>query len=158
MSALKRIVEAAANARKIVLDHFVYMASFPALVGGTTVSVTIPIQSDSDFLWMGTSLTVFTAANVLDAAPDLVFSVIDSGSGRQLQSAPMPVLGNTGTGQWPFTLPEPKLFVGNGSIQVTVTDRSAVNKAQVDFSFLGYKIFYTASYNRANMMAGLGAY
>ena len=154
MSALQRRIEAAAAARKVLLDHFNYVAPIGALAGSATGTFTIPIQSDSDFLWVGTTLTVFTAVNVLDPAPDIVWSVVDAGSGRQLQSAPMPVLGSTGTGQWPFMLPAAKIFPGNGSITVTATDRSTVAKVQVDFIFIGYKIFYAAGFNREQLING----
>lgn len=154
MSALKSIVEAAARARKIVLDHFVYRARFVNLLAGANGQVTIPIQADSDFLWVATSFVVFTAANTIDPAPDMEFSVIDTGSGRQLQDAPMHVLNATGNGQWPFILPEPKIFSGNGSIQVSVTDLSAVAKARVEFSLLGSKIFYVGGYNRNEVLIG----
>ena len=155
MSAIRNIVEAAARARKIRLDQFVYRVRFTTFLANATNTQTIAIQSDSDFLWVATSLIVMTAVNTPDITPDMEMSVIDSGSGRQLQDAPVHVLNITGNGQWPFVLPEPKVFVGNGSIQVTVTDLSAVAKARVEFSFLGSKIFYTAGYDRSSMLAGI---
>jgi hypothetical protein len=153
MSALQRLVEAAANARKVILDHYNYVAPLGAIGAGGTGTFTIPIQNDSDFLWVGTTLTVFTAVNVLDPAPDIVWGVTDAGSARLLQSANMPALGSTGNGQWPFLLPAAKLFVGNGSITVDATDRSGVAKAQVDFVFIGFKIFYAQGFNREQLLS-----
>jgi len=155
MSALRSIIEAAARARKIKLDHFIYRVRFTTVVASSTVQTTIPIQSDSDFLWIATSGVVFTAANNIDVAPDMEKSVIDTGSGRQLQDAPTHWMNCVGNGQWPFVLPEPKIFVGNGSIQVTLTDLSTVQKARVDISFLGSKIFYVEGFNRNAMLTGL---
>lgn len=155
MAVLRRMIEAAAQAKKVKLDPFTYGVNFPTFLANSTRILPIPIQSDSDFLWVGTTSTVFTAANTLDPAPDMVFSILDAGSGRQLQNINLTFIGNTGTGQLPYVLPEPKIFSGNGVIQVTVVDRSGVQKLNVDLLFLGFKIFYTQGYSREMFEQGV---
>lgn len=155
MSALREIVNGAARARKILLDHFTYRTQFAPLGASATASVSIPVQSDSDFLWIATTLTVFTAAGVYNPTPDMVISFQDNASGRQLQDAPIHAMNITGNGQWPFILPEPKIFSGNGSVLVTVTNNVAVAQGVVDLALLGSKIFYTANFDRTKLIAGV---
>ncbi len=155
MSFIRSVIENAARAGKVVLDHFSYEATWAPLGIGATVQVTVPISADSDFVWMETALVVMTAANVLDPAPDLLISFTDQGSGRNLQDNPVHVMNVTGNGQWPYVLPEPKLLIGSGGLQITLTDLSGVAKARVDLTLIGTKVFYpNANYTRSSLLSG----
>jgi hypothetical protein len=155
MSVLRNLVEQAARAKKIVVDSFTYTATWLPLAGNAVTPITIPISADSDFLWMETCLTAFTAINVLDPNPDLLMAFTDTGSGRNLQDNPVHINNIIGNGQWPYVLPEPKLLIGAGGLQVTLTNNTAVAKARVDLAIIGIKIFYISSYNRSDMIQGI---
>ncbi len=155
MSFLRNAVEQAARAKRVVIDHFTYTAAWTPLGASATTSVTIPISADSDFLWMETSLVDYTAANVLNPNPDLLISFQDAGSGRNLQDNPIHVSLVTGSGQWPFVLPEPKMLVGNGSIQVTLVNNVAQIEGRISLALIGVKVFYLQGYDRSKLIMGL---
>jgi len=155
MSFLRNAVEAAARAKKVVIDHFTYTAAWAPLLASATASQTIPISADSDFLWMETALVVYTAANNLNPNPDLLISFQDTGAGRNLQDNPIHVSLVTGNGQWPFVLPEPKLLVGNGSIQVTLVNNVVQQEGRVSLAMIGVKVFYLQGYDRSKLIMGI---
>ena len=155
MSYLRSMAENAARAGKCILDYFTYTAVWNPLGALATVPVTIPISSDSDFLWMMTSGNDMTAINVFNPAPDMLIQYTDQGSGRNLQDNPVHWLNAVGNAQWPYVLPEPKLLIGNGGLQITLQDLANVAHGRVDLSIIGYKIFYIKSgYNRNSFLAG----
>jgi hypothetical protein len=155
MSILRTKIEAAARANKIVIDPFTYSAVYINLAATAVTAITVPISADSDFLWMETCLAVFTAIGTLDPDPDQLIAFQDTGSGRFLQDQPVHVRNISGNGQWPFILPEPKLLIGNGGLTIAITNNTAVIRARVDFSMIGYKVFYLSGYNRSNLIQGI---
>jgi hypothetical protein len=155
MSFLRNAVEQAARAKRIILDHFTYTAAWIPLAASATAGQVIPISADSDFLWMETGYTSFTAANVLNPAPDHMISFQDTGAGRNLQDNPIHVSLVTGNGQWPFVLPEPKLLIGNGALQITLVNNVAVQEGRVSLALIGVKIFYLQGYDRSQLVMGL---
>lgn len=146
----------AQRARHIELDLFTYNAIFPiaAFVGAATITIQIPITSDSDFVLDCLNLVSYTAVGVLNPNPDYQIFLVDSGSGRNLMDVPVHVNNYSGTGQLPFYLPEPKLFKGAATIGVTLVNNTAV-AAKVDVSFIGRKIFYIGQFNRDMLMSGV---
>lgn len=154
MDFIRTRIEQAARGNSVIIDHFIYTATFINLGIGATVPLVVNISADSDFLWESTALVVMTAANVLNVAPDMLVSYLDTGSSRNLQDFPIHVMNCCGTAQWPFKLPEGKLLRGNGGLQVTVQNLSGVAQARVDFAFHGIKVFYTGGYNRDSLVSG----
>lgn len=152
---LKQRLYQAALAKKVVLDHFTYVATWAPLPLSATVPVVVPISADSDFVWMELTGVAFRAANNLDPAPDLLLQFADTGSGRLFQDAPIHWSNIIGNGQWPYVLPEPKLLVGSGSIQITMTNNVAVAEGRVDLALIGVKVFYLRGYNRDQLIAGI---
>jgi hypothetical protein len=147
-------IEQAARANKVSIDFFSYTATFLNLGVGATAQTVVNISADSDFLWQRTALVVFTTPNVLNVAPDLLVSYVDTGSSRNLQDFPTHVANCTGTAAWPFVLPEAKLLRGNGGLQITVQNLSGIAQARIDFCLHGIKIFYIASYSRDALLSG----
>ncbi len=155
MSILKSMIDEAARARRVLLDSFTYVANWVNLGALGQVQVNIPISADSDFLWMESSGTVMTAANVLDPAPDMTLQFTDTGSGRNLQDNPVHWLTVVGNGAWPYILPEPKLLIGNGALAITLTDLANVAKARIHLSLIGVKVFYIKGYDRGQLLGGI---
>jgi hypothetical protein len=123
-------------------DFFVYSAEFLPLGALATISVNVPIQADSDFQL--TEITGDVRVNATDevvvAAPDMLLSLIDQGTGRQLQDRGQQWPNIVGTAQRPMILPMPKEIRANSVIQVTLAN--LVNAARtVRIAFIGYKIF-----------------
>jgi hypothetical protein len=133
--------------RKADTEAFTYSALFNPLVANAQQTVQINIHADSDFLIELTTLSAYSAAGVILPTPDMLLSLFDAGSGRALQDIPMHIANCTGTGQWPYRWPEPKMIKGAGNLSVILQDLGGVG-ARVDVSFHGQKIFYLSGYNR----------
>jgi hypothetical protein len=145
-------------------DFYIYESEAISLAAGTNATDTIQIEADSNFILQ--KLTQFSVPSADSAAvfPDLtddtiVFPVgltnmqtvkpavalqlIDTGSGRQLMQNPIPIPSFFGTGEMPFILPNPRLFVRNSTIQVAYTNFDTVNDYDVRLAFIGYKVYGT---------------
>lgn len=128
-----------------VEDFFVYEFDFAGIAPGATVNGNITIQADSDFKL--TKLTQFTdiAAAGQDSGtlvvPLISLAIVDTGSGRQLFSAPVPVGAIFGNGTLPFILPVPRIFKARTNISLTFVNYDAANTYNLRTSFIGSKIF-----------------
>jgi hypothetical protein len=130
---------------KILKDFFVYQEDFSAIANGATASGNINIQADSDFVVQ--KLTYFAdiaAAVQTDSSrviPLVSVLVTDTGSGRNLMESALPISNLFGTGEIPFILPQPKMFLARSTITVTLANFSAATTYNIRLSFIGYKIF-----------------
>lgn len=151
---LKERLYQAALAKKVVLDHFTYTATWNPLGASATTPVTIPISADSDFVWMETTGVAYTGVNVLDPAPDLLLMFTDTGSGRNLQDNAIHWMNIVGNAQWPYVLPEPKLLIGNGGLMITAINNVAIAVGRLDIALIGVKVFYLNGYTRDRLVSG----
>lgn len=135
----------------VAKDFYVYTETFLDLENSTTQSGNIDIQADSDFqlqkltvsaqVSLGTQYTVST-----EIIPSVAILITDSGSGRNLFEAAIPVSTVFGNGRLPFILPTAKLFPARSTITLNVSNfatDSEADIARIDFAFIGYKIFRT---------------
>ncbi len=123
-------------------DLFFYSADFLPLNAGATTAVNVPIQADSDFEMtqiMG-DVRALNTDETVTAAPAILLTLLDTGSGRQLMVAAQIWPNIIGTAQRPFLLPMPKTLTANSVLQVTATN-NAVAARQVRITFGGYKLF-----------------
>jgi len=136
-----------AMAKRISAEGFIYRVQIqnPGVVGSVT-QFNVQIQNDSDFLWVATALVSYNAGAIV-ANPDYLLTVLDTGTGRQLQDGPIHVANCTGTAQWPFKLPEPKLCRGGGTLNFQLTDTSGAADL-VDIALHGYKVYKLAGFTR----------
>lgn len=149
MQSRKQLLIAEMAAGKCKLEWFTYVANYPiaTFIGAATIPVNVPILNDSDFLLEKLSLCSYTAAGVFLPNPDYTITFFDAASGRQYQSAAVHVHNIMGDAFWPFVLPEPLVLVGGSTLQVTLTNRTAV-AAEVDVALHGSKIFHYSGFNR----------
>lgn len=130
-------------------DWYSYQAAFAAVANGVPQSTTITIEQDSDF-WI-TSLQQFTATSAAtptestEILPMILIMVIDSGSGRQLFSSPIPLTSVAGNGQRPHYLRYPRLVRRSSSLQVSVLsyDPTTASYGFVKVIFEGFKQYGT---------------
>lgn len=143
-------------------DFFIYDSDALPIVAAGNVTDTIAIEADSNFVLQklayyatGTAAaedittdptTVFTSGltNEQRLIPPVAVQITDTGSGRQLMNNPIPIPSFFGTGQLPFVLPNPRLFLRNTTIQVSYTSLDATNDWNIRLAFIGYKIYTTA--------------
>ena len=137
-------------------DLYVYEAQCLALPLSASVTDIIQIEADSSFIlqklaYFPTPLVFGAiAASVLGLVesqrllPPVAIVITDTGSGRQLMPAPIPIPSLFGSGALPFILPNPRLFMRNSTIQVTFTNLDTTNAWTVRLAFIGYKVYATS--------------
>jgi hypothetical protein len=127
-------------------DFFVYELDFDAIAAaGGTATGQIQIQADSDFELQ--KLTHFS--DVADAAqtesgrvlPLVTMQITDTGTGRNMFSAPVPIPALMGDGRIPFVLPTTKVFSRNASVSFVLSNYSADTIYNVKLQLIGAKIF-----------------
>lgn len=128
-----------------VEDFFVYEVDTLALAAGASIPVNVPIQADSDFKLSKISqfCDIALAAQTISTQvlPMITLQLTDTGSGRSLFSAPVPLANIAGTGQFPFILPIIRIFKARSNITVTLTNYSAATAYNVHVSLIGTKLF-----------------
>lgn len=133
------------NEQNVVRDFFVYSATFSSLANGTSATQSINIQADSDFIVQKMAYFADIAAAVqTDSSrviPLCTIQITDQGSGRNLMDSPQPVSSICGTGQIPFILPNPKLFLARSTVVITAANFSAGTTYNLRISFIGHKKF-----------------
>jgi len=130
---------------QFIKDFFVYEIDFDALGNGASATSNINIQADSDFVVQ--KMTYF--ADISEAVqtdssrviPLCTIQITDTGSGRNLLDNAAPIPNIFGTGQIPFILPNPKLFVARSTVTFTVANFSAATEYNLRLSLIGYKKF-----------------
>ena len=128
-----------------VEDFFAYTLVFSAMAPGDVDQQSIQIQADSHFKWTKATFQADIAADAyLDGTrpiPLISLQITDSGSGRQLFFNPLPVETIFGTGQLPFILPIPRIFMARSTIQVVASNFDAAVTYNLRLAFIGTKIF-----------------
>lgn len=129
-------------------DFYVYEAAVAAIAVAGSANDVINIEADSDFILQKLTYHADIAgAAQTDATrvvPNVTIQITDTGSGRQLMNNPIPIPSIFGTGELPFILPNPRLFMRNSTIQVAFTSFEAAITPDVALAFVGYKIYGTA--------------
>lgn len=137
-------------------DLYVYEAQALALAASATTTDTIQIEADSSFILQKLAFHNLAPAGTALAASALglvegqriitpvTVVITDTGSGRQLMPSGIPIPSLFGTGQLPFILPNPRLFMRNSTISVQFTNLDATNAYTVRLAFIGYKVYATS--------------
>ena len=130
----------------VIEEPFVYIASFTtALAVGGNQTVQIPIQADADFKILATAYQANLAGAVQTAStyqwPNVTVLLTDTGSGRQMMSAAVPITSLFGTGQEPFIWPTPKIMAARSNLQVQVISQEAAVTPLITLSFFGVKMY-----------------
>jgi hypothetical protein len=128
-------------------DFFTYTARVSDLAVSSTQAVNVTIDSDASFTLV--KLCFFanldgedTQTDSTAVVPLVRVSIQDTGSGRNLQSAPVPIFSYAGRGQLPFILPVPKIFAANTTIRFTFDNYSStVQYGNVELALQGYKSY-----------------
>ena len=134
------------------LDEFTYsavwLAGTPTALGANaTVDVQIQINSDSDFIAQEYNLIAYSAVDTLYVSPDFLFSLIRSGSGRELMNQQQHVgnlFGNyrSASASFPGKNPISSLYQGNLTVTARLVNRTGNAINRVDFAMRGFKVFY----------------
>lgn len=131
---------------RTVKDYYIYMSEVNALANGASLTDTVTIEADSDFVLVKMAYFVDLAGAPIvgDAliVPLVNITINDSGSGRNLQNKPVPIDCMAGRGLLPFVLPVPRKFRARSSINFTYDNYSAgTTYTNVRLALIGYKTF-----------------
>lgn len=114
--------------------------------GATAAPVSVTIQDDSHFLWIASSYhyslneAAFTYST--QPIPNMLVTLLDSGSGKQMMNAGVPIDCIFGSPGKPFMLPEPKVLSRNSVITATVQNFDAASAtANLMMSLIGRKLY-----------------
>lgn len=131
--------------RQYVEDFFVYTATFAALAPAAVATQNIQIQANSAFKWQKSTYQADIAAAAYTSGavpiPNVQIQITDSGTGRQLFSSALPVIGIFGNGGLPFILPQNRIFMERSNIQITATNFDAAVTYNLRLMLIGTKIF-----------------
>jgi hypothetical protein len=133
------------NTNGVIKEFFVYEEDFLALAIGTSAAGNINIQADSDFVLQKLTYFADVAAAGQTAATRVVplatLQITDTGSGRNVMESAVPITSIFGTGELPFILPTPRLFLARSTIAITVANFDAADAYNIRLSFIGYKVY-----------------
>lgn len=125
------------------LDEFTYSTPFLPIAAGATVTNSINIQQDSDFIMLARYATVFdnvAGAFIAPLAWTLLVTFNDAGAGRLLMDAAQPLQSMFWSPAFPVRMWQPKLLRSSSTFQITLNNFGA-NGLNVRLSLVGAKIF-----------------
>lgn len=131
----------------VSFDIFGYVfPTFSAIAVNATQQQQIIIQADSDFELRRIVYSADRAGAVFTQStrpvPNFTMQIQDSGSGRNLFNAAIPLTSVACYGDNPIDLPWPKIFARNSTVVLQLTNiDAAVNDFNIRVSFLGRKIY-----------------
>jgi len=128
-------------------EFYTYTAKVQNLAAGGSATSIVNIESDSTFLWQTSTSFVTINGDPLTAdskiVPLIKISMLDSGSGRNIQSEPVFLDSISGDGGLPFILPVKRKFKANSNITVKFDNVStATAYSNVELYLVGVKLFY----------------
>ncbi len=124
-------------------SYYIYELEVLALVSGATATDSFNIEANSDFIWTKGMYFADIAAGIQTdgtrVIPLVSIQLIDTGSGRQIFSNPIPISSVFGTGKFPYLLPLPYRFARNATLQGTFTNFDAAATYNIRLAFGGYR-------------------
>ena len=130
----------------IAKDFFIYQLDFASIASGGTGTGNLSIQADSDFrLEKTVYFAAYVAASQTDSSrviPLVTALITDTGSGRQLSSAAVPIPSMFGIAQDPFIWETPHIFGARSTLTVNLANFDGANPYVIRLSFIGTKLYY----------------
>lgn len=119
-----------------------------ALGANSSLPIAIQVGSSGDFViqaFQGVCKQTVSGTPTIQGTPDILISMVEDGSNRQLFGAPTHwsnVVGRFGTNQVPGVNQYPKLLQANSSLSVTLTDISGTAWTYIYFLLKGFRVYY----------------
>lgn len=134
------------SSKYVARTFFTYESDIAAAMApATPATLTFNIAGDSDFFW--TKFTVFAlvggagTTNSLIQVPAVTMLLINTTTGRQYSSTPVPLPNMAGDGKFPFILPMVTLWEKKSTIQIQLQNVGNQTYSNLYLSFLGIKAF-----------------
>jgi hypothetical protein len=116
-----------------------------SLAPAASATLTFNIAGDSDFFWTKFTATcdVGGAATTreTDQLPAVTLLLVNTTTGRQYSSAPVPLANMSGTGSLPFIIPMITLWEKKSTIQLQLLNYGNATYSTLHMSFMGIKAF-----------------
>ncbi len=116
-----------------------------SLASLTSAQLTFNIAGDSDFFWTKfASFAIYNNAATTrsaDQLPAVTALIINTTTGRQYSTAPVPLANYSGNGQFPFILPCITMWQAKSTIQVNLFNEGNITYTNLQLSFIGVKAF-----------------
>ena len=115
------------------------------LAATTAGQLTFQIAQDSDFFW--TKFCAFALVDSVatsradDELPAVTALIINTTTGRQYSSNPVPLPNIAGNAQFPFILPLMTLLAAKSVIQINLFNEGDADYSNLQLSFIGVKAF-----------------
>jgi hypothetical protein len=127
-------------------DFFVYEAETAVgLAGGLSIPLSIVIQADSYFklikLAQFSDIALAVQTESTRVIPLVNIQIQDTGSGRNLFSAPTAMGMIFGDGRLPFILPIVRVFQPSATVAITLTNLTAATTYNIRIALIGIKSF-----------------
>lgn len=130
---------------KTISDFFCYFFPAFAIAPAAQQTQQVQIQADSDFelLQLMYHADIAAAAFVWNTRPipNVTALITDTGSGRQLMSAAVPLTAIAGIAEQPAWLPQTKIFQRNAAVSLQLTNFDAAVTYNLRVTMVGRKIF-----------------
>lgn len=137
------------NGRQFTVDHYVYAVEIGSLAPGATLTGSINIEANSNFVWVKSSFVTYVNSGAVNAdelamnIPRINVSINDSGSGLNLQNIPTDLSAIAGQKGLPLVLPQEREFSANSNVQFSFTSYdAALTYSNTKLHLIGYKKFY----------------
>lgn len=132
------------------LEQFTYSAAWiagtaTALASLGTTDVQIQINGDSDFVVQEMNVTVFTNTTTINASPNMLLTIVRSGSGFETSNQPQHIqniAGNFWNNASPGRMPCPAKYDASNNITLRLQNLVAVAAGRVDIALVGFKVYY----------------
>lgn len=140
------------GAKPYTLDPFTYTINFASLGASATASANFLVQNDSAFVITQTTYLITDTSDVAVAELQpfgsglttglvgVLVTLSDTGSGRNLMDAGVPIDGLFGTAQRPYVWPYPKILDPSSTFSTQLQNLVATAR-RVRLAFHGYKVF-----------------
>jgi len=131
----------------VYLDDFTYQAEWNGTLGSLgTTDVQIQINGDSDFVVQEINFIQWTNTTTPVATPNMLLTIIRSGSGREVMSQAVHVMnycGNYWNNAQVGKRPMPGLIQAANNLTLRLQNLVAASAGRVHISLIGFKVFYT---------------
>lgn len=126
-------------------DWFTYVFPIGSLTTLAVSNQVINVQADSAFELMqitgSANLNGQTEPWSINSQLPFTIFITDTGTSRNLMSAPLPLSMVCGSGNLPFILPQDRIFMPKSTIQIQVTSISPSTWNNIYIGFSGAKLF-----------------
>lgn len=125
------------------LDPFTFNLEYLPATASTTTNDSFSVQSDSAFVMVKTAAVVTATDNTTFLTTGqwpFLFTLSDSGSGRDLMDSGVHLYNIAGTAERPFIWPKPKILDPNSTVTGKLQNLSATDR-YARIAIHGFKVF-----------------